>query len=397
MDTTFIEPAPNTTGGRSMCYRCFKPALDCVCADVKAVDNRTGVILVQHPRERNHPFGTARFARLGLRRVQVRVCHPNDHGAMARASVFPPNTALLFPSPGAREVGTLGPFERPDHIVLVDATWHQAKTIVREAPWLRSLPRIRIAPAAPSEYRVRREPRADCLSTIEATVAALRALEPETPGLESMLVAFRRMIDRQLERSQRTPARRVKRRRSRRTPVPSVFAVGYSRLVVVYGEISKALGAHGTACEVAYWCAARPATGEVFARFVQPSHGALNPVHVAHMGLSVAQIDGGVTQERFRDEWRSFLRRDDIVTAWNPRSLDSADPPTEPLLLKGAACNLIGRSCGHLEDFVQSVGLTPLPTPFKGRAGEHMGFALAVVEYMRRLGIERPHLDHPPT
>lgn len=387
MGTPSIESAPNATGGRAMCYRCFKPAPDCVCADMKTVDNRTGVIIVQHPRERNHPFGTARFARLGLRRVQIRVCHPNNAEAIARASALPPNTALLYPSPGAREVGTLRPFERPDHIVLVDATWHQAKAFLRETPWLRSLPHIRLDPAAPSEYRVRREPRADCLSTIEATVAALRALEPETHGLENILVAFRRMNDRQLERSQRSPARRVKVPRSPRTPVPSVFAIGYSRLVVVYGEVSKAHSAHGTAGEVAYWCAARPATGEVFARFVRPSHVALNPVHIAHMGLSVAQIDGGVTQERFRDEWRGFLRPDDIVTAWNRRSLDSADPPTEPLLLKAAACNLIGRSCGHLGDFVQSLDLTPLPTPFKGRAGGHMGFALAVAEYMRRLGI----------
>ena len=388
MVTPSIEPARNTSGGRAMCYRCFKPALDCVCADLKAVDNRTGVIIVQHPRERNHPFGTERFARLGLRRVQVRVCAPDDDQAMARAASFPPNTALLYPSPGARDVGTLEDFERPDHIVLVDATWHQAKTVVRKMPWLRSLPRIRLTPAAPSEYRVRREPRADCLSTIEATVGALRALEPETVGLDGILVAFRRMIDRQLERSQISPARRARgplRSRSSRMPLPQVFATGYARLVVVYGEVAKVRGANGPVGEVAYWCAARPATGEMFARFVRPSRVALNPVHVALMGLSVAQIQEGVTQERFRDEWQRFLRPDDIVAAWNRQSLDWADPPTEPLLLKGVACNLIRRSCGHLEDFAQSAGLTPQPTLFEGRAGGHMGFALAVAEYMRCL------------
>jgi len=382
-----LNPDDPRGRGRAMCYRCFRPEQHCVCADVAIVDNRTGVIIVQHPRERNHPFGTARFAQLGLRRSQVRVCGPKNEDAMARASALPPNTALLYPSPDAREVGTLAPAERPEHLVLVDATWHQAKTIVREAPWLRSLPHVCLAPTRASEYRLRRQPRADCLSTIEATVAALRALEPDTIGLEGLLVAFRRMIDRQLERMQGPPVPRLKRRRPQRSPVPRAFIDGFADLVVVYGDVLKPVGAPGAPGEVVYWCASRPATGEVFARFVRPSRARLNPLHIALMGLSISQIRGGVSQERFRDEWRSFLRPSDIVAAWNRRNLDAADPPAEPLLLKGAACNLLGRSCGHLEEFVRAAGLRPHTTPFEGRAGVHMGCVLAVAEHMRRLGV----------
>lgn len=386
MGSHSTELTPDPTGGREMCYRCFKPRVDCVCSDVQIVDNRTSVIVVQHPRERNHPFGTERFARLGLRRVQVRVWDPNDADAVSAVSQLPPNTALLYPSPEAREVGSLQPFERPDHIVVVDGTWHQAKKLVRKASWLRSLPRIRLAPTAPSEYRVRRQPRADCLSTIEATVALLRVLEPDTSGLEGLLAAFRLMIDRQIERSQRAPARRRRspRRRPPRIPVPQVFVTGYPSLVCVYGEVLEARGASGTSSEVVYWCAARPATGEVFSRFVKPSKGALNPAHLGPTGLSLEQTTGGVTQDRFRDEWGAFLRPADVVAAWNRRTLNAAQAPVE-LLLKGAACNLLGRGCGHLEEFVQTVGLTPLPMPFKGRAASHMGCLLAVAEYMRSL------------
>ncbi len=371
-----------------MCYRCFKPAPDCVCADVTPVDNRTGVIVVQHPRERNHPFGTERFARLGLNRVQIRICDPGAAGAATALADLPPNTALLYPSPESREVSSLAASERPDHIVLVDGTWHQAKKLVREVDSLRSLPRVCLTPDAPSEYRIRRQPRADCLSTIEATVALLRVLEPDTHGLDGILVAFRRMVDRQIERSKQAPARRVRAPRFRppRAPVPAVFAAGYSNLVVAYGEVLTVEGDRGPSNEVVHWCAARPATGETFERLVKPSRGTLNPAHVVPTGLSLDHITAGVTRERFSDEWEAFLKPHDVVACWNTRVLKAAKVPAG-LLLKGAACNLLGRGCGHIEEFVQTTGSPPIPTDFQGRAAEHMGCLLAVAEHMRGLAI----------
>ncbi|PKN56978.1 MAG: DTW domain-containing protein [Deltaproteobacteria bacterium HGW-Deltaproteobacteria-14] len=187
--------------GRAMCYRCFKVAAACVCGDILQVANRTGVIVLQHPRERHHPFGTARFARLGLERVELRECSPKHPASMARASALPPDTAFVYPSPDARDVEDIPPSERPAHIVVVDGTWHHAHSILHAAPWLRALPCVRITPRHPSEYRVRREPRGECLSTIEAIVATLRALEPDTQGLDGLLDAFRAMIDRQVAAS----------------------------------------------------------------------------------------------------------------------------------------------------------------------------------------------------
>ena len=52
---------------RPTCYRCLRPRVSCVCGLITPVDNRTRVVIVQHPRERRHPFGTVRLARLGLR------------------------------------------------------------------------------------------------------------------------------------------------------------------------------------------------------------------------------------------------------------------------------------------------------------------------------------------
>jgi DTW domain-containing protein YfiP len=179
-----------------MCYRCFKSADTCICALIKQVDNRTGVFVVQHVRERNHPIGTERFLRLGLGKFDIAVCTPSDPPSMQRAiERLPSGAALLYPSADAAE---LDPASPPEHLVIVDATWGHAKTLIRDAPWLTSLPRVRLNPTAPSDYRIRREPRVECLSSLEATIAALKILEPDTVGFDELLLAFRTMIDQQI-------------------------------------------------------------------------------------------------------------------------------------------------------------------------------------------------------
>jgi len=53
--------------GRDTCYRCFRPLGSCLCDVIPAIDNRIPVLILQHARERTHPFNTARLVALGLR------------------------------------------------------------------------------------------------------------------------------------------------------------------------------------------------------------------------------------------------------------------------------------------------------------------------------------------
>jgi DTW domain-containing protein YfiP len=368
-----------------MCYRCFKPQITCVCATVRMVDNRTGVIIIQHPRERNHPIGTERFARLGLKRVQIHVRGPWEERAGTPPPVLQPNTALLYPSPGARDLAEIPASERPDHVVVIDGTWGQARTMMGRAPWLAALPRVRLTPAAPSEYRIRREPKLDYISTIEATVATLKALEPETVGLDGLIDAFRHMIDRQIEVTERAGSPRIRAPRAQRSPVPRAFAEDYQRLVLVYGEAQKdqftlADGSFKTVRDLVYWCAIRPATGETFERYIRPARARLKPEHVALMGLSIGAIEAGIPATQFAADWDAFVGSDSRVGAWNPVCVQAAAVPQVTVLLKGVARNLTGERCGHLADFAAAQGLSLAPTPFKGRTAEQLGYAVAVAQ-----------------
>ena len=188
--TTLVGDGPRH---RAQCYRCFKAAVTCVCASIARVANRTGILVLQHPRERLHAIGTVRFARLGLSNVRVRTCAPG----MDSSTPLPPRTALLYPAPGAPDLASLRRSEHPRHLVVLDGTWTHARKMYATQTWLHELPRVGLTPAEPSRYRLRREPRPDYVATLEAIVAALRILEPEIDGLDALLRSFAAMIDRQ--------------------------------------------------------------------------------------------------------------------------------------------------------------------------------------------------------
>jgi DTW domain-containing protein YfiP len=77
--------------------------------------------------------------------------------------------------------------------------------MIRSSQNLARLPKICFDPPTPSAYRIRREPRPECYSTIEAIH---QVIELVTPGLghqasflpphNNLLAVFRSVIDRQL-------------------------------------------------------------------------------------------------------------------------------------------------------------------------------------------------------
>ncbi len=194
MPSSLVLREPAAPAHRATCYRCFKPQVACICASVQQVANRTGIIILQHPRERFHAVGTVRIARLGLANVRVELCTPRTVGGALRAQL-PAQTALLYPGAGARDLATLPVAEQPRHLIVLDGTWFHAKKIYDAQAWLHELPHVCLRPTAPSGYRIRREPKAGYVATLEAIVLALRILEPQTPGLAGLLRSFAAMID----------------------------------------------------------------------------------------------------------------------------------------------------------------------------------------------------------
>jgi DTW domain-containing protein YfiP len=358
-----------------VCLRCEKPQVACICAGITPVDNRTSVLVLQHPRERLHPIGTARLARLGLRNVRVEVAWDANQREEHAPTWLPEGTALLYPAKDARDLRELEPHERPRHLLVIDGTWNTAHTLYRDKTWLHALPHYRFLPSAPGRYRIRREPQADYVSTIEAIVEALHILEPETQGLPELLRAFDAMIDYQLayiERRAGGGRSRVKRRALAERRIPRALVDTFARLVVVYGESSRPGPDHAT--EFVYFTALALATGAQFERIMLPASGVPDAQHMAHMGLSAEHFAAALTRQQFREHWAAFLANCGflpLLAAWNQRTLDLLAVTTEStpshVSLKAAYRSVYGNDAHGLDEVVLHRRLQPEPNAWLGR------------------------------
>jgi DTW domain-containing protein YfiP len=142
-----------------------------VCSEVPTVITRTRVVIVRHHLETHRSSNTGRLAHLAL---------PNsvivDHGAGGEMARLPPldGAWLLYP---AGPPQTTAPVPPPRQLVVLDATWSQARRMFRKLDGLRGLPTLRLPEVEVPVARLRNSPGPGQVSTIEAIASALRLLE----------------------------------------------------------------------------------------------------------------------------------------------------------------------------------------------------------------------------
>ncbi|MFK7895235.1 MAG: tRNA-uridine aminocarboxypropyltransferase [Myxococcota bacterium] len=376
--------------GRPFCYRCHKPQVTCICDSISPVNNTTKVWLVQHPRERFHPIGTARIARLGLSNFAQTITHRARDEAPEH---LPADAALLFPGEGVPTLAELAPTERPSTLVAIDGTWHHARTVFRDNPWLQKLPRYGLEPAAPSRYRLREEPAAHCLSTIEAIVQALSVLEPDTPSLDGLLRSFETMIDEQLAIiAQRSAGHRTRRSPRSRRGIPQAILDEPERVVVVSGESAPRGNDPSSPRFALQWVASRgllpAASDDSFEQFSCPPVDRFpNDRHCLDMGLSEEQLKQSGSQQELKEAWLEYTRKDDIIVSWNDGPLAllarAIAEPSQTLHLKSAYCSHNKSKSGSLSSLAARLGLQVPEVGGSGRAAVAVAESIAVLRHMR--------------
>jgi DTW domain-containing protein YfiP len=371
-------------GGR--CYGCFRPWEDCFCDAIPTIDNRTDVLILQHKRERFHRFGTARIVHRALRRSELRVgldgCFADDLGLRSGAG-------LLYPGPDAELLDDLPVARRPKQLVILDGTWHHAKTMFRDLPALQRLPRYRLAPTAPSRYGFRREPQARFISTVEATIAALRILEPGLGGLDQLMDAFLTMVNRQLGRAKSPDgARTCKRPRRTFQNVPRALVGSLDDVVAAYGESTSRDPArpHDPRAPV-YWVAERPATGERFSYLIEPTTAPTDEL-LGHWELTRDDFRRASSLAEARAAWQSFLRPTDSLTVYNQGVAELAaqlgTPPASCLVLKSV--NLTDQPYTTLDELLAVEGIVAAAPHGRGRAERRLANLAALVRRLNALG-----------
>jgi hypothetical protein len=311
--------------------------------------------------------------------------------ALARALSDPAQPAvLLYPGEGAIDVASHPP-SGPVTLVVVDGTWWQARKVIRENPDLSALPRYTFSPPTPSEYRIRREPDARCVSTIEALVHVLGVLEGDRERFHALLAPFRAMIDAQIACAQRfhPRIRHVRRPRPPRRRLPPLLARG-GNLVCVSGEANAwPYGSSERAArypeELVQWLAFRPRTGERFELVKAPRH--LAPMTPAHLALSSRALESGCSGELLRQQWRAFVRDDDVLCSWGTyaTTLFAAEggylPPVR-LDLRRVARGYINGRFGTLDELLVRLGVGSSAALGPGRAGERLGQLVGLTRFL---------------
>lgn len=345
--------------------------------------------MLQHPHERSHPFGTAKLVRLCMPNADVHVPIPGFTGTLEKQVAVPDDAAVLFPHPDAPDLATLPPSQHPSTLIVLDGTWGHAKRLYRENSWLHDRPHVRLTPSAPSRYRIRREPKPEYISTIEAIVAALRLLEPEQhAGLDALLAAFDRMIDQQISHRSDRRVQRFKvhkHRESRARPAE----LADDRLIVAYAEARERDDDIADDRQLLHWVAARVRDGETFEAVLRVDAATMpSAAHLGHIGLTRTQLLQGEDIATARARFDAFIDGDAPTAAWTGttfawgRALLRPDSPR--ILLKTVYCNVSQRRAGYLEQVVAREGIAPPGNPLQGRAGARLANVLAIARWLRR-------------
>jgi len=197
------------------------------------IANRVTLLILQHPQEQDRALGTARLAashfansvfKIGLSwpSLAAALGRPADPkrwavlylGSAKPAELAPEREIIALDRKGepvSDQEAALAPIEG---VVLLDGTWSQAKALWWRNPWVLKCQRIVLNPRTPSRYgALRREPRRDSLSTLEAAGLVLSRLENK-PEIETELARSFETLLAGLRPSLRNPrARRSPRRR----------------------------------------------------------------------------------------------------------------------------------------------------------------------------------------
>jgi tRNA-uridine aminocarboxypropyltransferase len=202
------------------CPRCGKPLPLCICDSVTPIQSRISLLILQHPQEQDRTLGTARLTAQHFEDAVVKIglSWPSLSKALGRTVHDPSRWAVLYL--GSAKVadldtdaeivainrkGEIEPHQRAilgdiEGVVLLDGTWSQAKALWWRNAWMLKCQRVILGPKRPSRYgKLRKEPRRDGLSTIEAAGLLLAKLEKRPEIAEALNASFDRMLARYRE------------------------------------------------------------------------------------------------------------------------------------------------------------------------------------------------------
>lgn len=208
------------------CKQCGKIPVLCICKDVKPAKIGMHILILRHPQEQDKDLGTAPILSLSLKdkcTLRTGLSWPNLkaalQGSKAPLQDSSRHWAVLYLGTSEKfdflkkkakdqEVLFLDKKGMPERdqesikenicgLVVLDGNWSQSKALWWRNPWLLKLHRAICLPQTESLYGpLRKEPRKECLSTLESVISFLHYYDEPDAELKKMTNCFERMLSR---------------------------------------------------------------------------------------------------------------------------------------------------------------------------------------------------------
>lgn len=130
------------------------------------------IFLLTHERELRRPTNTGVLAKTVAPEIVERITWArNAPDPTLLRAINPENTVLLYPVNDS----DAAPIESFENIIVLDATWQEARKMFNHSPYLKNLPRAQINPQQISQYQLRRNQPEGGLCTAECVMEILIA------------------------------------------------------------------------------------------------------------------------------------------------------------------------------------------------------------------------------
>ncbi len=201
---------------RNLCRNCMQPDYGCYCEHIRPVTSAIKWVILIHPMEWRRRIATGRMSHLCLKNSELIVgqnySHDKKLNLLLNDKQFFP--MVLYPLGNSKnlsnctveEIAQLWPKDKIPLLIAIDGTWATARKTMRLSKNLQNLPRVCFTPDRSSQFKVRKQPKAHFLSTIEAIHHSFDLLKSnlgesfsQQREHDRLLYVFDKMVLRQLD------------------------------------------------------------------------------------------------------------------------------------------------------------------------------------------------------
>ncbi|MCG9708611.1 DTW domain-containing protein [Pseudoalteromonas sp. Isolate3] len=138
-------------------------------------------MILRHPNEEKITKNTANLLNLGLENCQI-IAGESERDFLQLATLPKATTAVLYPADDAlnldEHTATTDAFKQSlTHLIVIDGTWKKAYKMLQLTPSLHAFEAVSFKQVPQNKYVIRKAPRADSLSTLEAVAHSLKLIE----------------------------------------------------------------------------------------------------------------------------------------------------------------------------------------------------------------------------